>query len=160
MTNQVQVLETKEYLSRFAERLATDSQFMANVLFQYRQQERITDSELANHLGISSMMYIRLAMCKRPLANRLNFSDQVKQIATYVGCDSAQLAQMINQVDALVAISPAVEVESPQESISRPMKANLGWLAAARDRTEIEQDTNVKTDTSEDASASAPEQTP
>jgi transcriptional regulator with XRE-family HTH domain len=160
MTNQALSSETESYLVRFAQRLTTDSQFMASVLNRYREQEGLGELALADLLGISSAMYTRLALCKRPTADRHNFADQVKRIAAYVGCDAAQLAQMINQVDALGAIRPVAAEDSSQESLSQPIAARLGWLAAARDRTEIDQNTNEEMDRSEESDASKPEQAP
>lgn len=158
MTDQAPSSEAENYLVRFAQRLTTNTQFMASVLGQYREQEGLGDLVLADLLGISSEMYTRLAMCKRPSADRLYFAAQVKQIAAYVGCDAIQLAQIINQVDAFGAIRQAAEVESSQGAVSRPIAASLGWLAAARDRAEIDQDTSEIKDTPEDSDTSKSEQ--
>lgn len=125
--------ETDNILSRFAQRLEANPQFMAGVLLRYRNQERLTESELATQLGISATVYIRLAMCKRPLSDRPAFAHQVIAIADYVGCDSAQLAQLLNQVTAVEQLR-SIGDESPYRSEVPLTTRNLGWLAAARDR--------------------------
>lgn len=125
--------ETQEILSRVAQRLEANPQFMADVLVRYRRQEKLTESDLATQLGISAAAYTRLAMCKRPVSDRPGFGHQVRAIAEYVGCDSVQLAQLINQVAAVEQIRTASD-EMPHRSEARSATRNLGWLAAARDR--------------------------
>ena len=69
----------ESYLARYAAYLASDDDFMASILQQYREQESLDESAMADRLGISSEMYVRLAMCQRPVSDAARFAAQARQ---------------------------------------------------------------------------------
>jgi transcriptional regulator with XRE-family HTH domain len=136
-------------LARYAAHLASDDEFMASILRQYREQETLTESAMANRLGISSEMYVRLAMCQRPVSDAARFAEQVRQIAAYVGCDAVQLAQIVRQVEALASIEPNADAQTIDAPTPSARTAGLGLLTAARDRTDGDGVSDLPSDGSE-----------
>ncbi len=121
-------------LAQLAERLSADPAYMASVLATFQIQERLDVAGLAKLLSISMEGLTRLALCKRPLSDRPEFANQVRQVAAFAGVEPATLAQFIRQVEAVeaakgLAAPVAGEAAAP---LAGPMR--LGWLAAARDR--------------------------
>lgn len=129
-------------LEQLAQRLSSDSAYMACVFQTYQTQERLDRAGLATRLGLPQEGLTRLALCKRPSSDQSEFSDQVRQIAAYVGLEPVILAQLIRQVEAvetaktLGKISGTAAVEEAATSTTTSMRP--GWLAAARDRDEAD----------------------
>ncbi|MCC6188199.1 MAG: hypothetical protein IT318_04165 [Anaerolineales bacterium] len=130
-------------LGRLAERLSGDPGFMANVLAAYQAQERLSSSDLADRLGLAPEGLVQLALCKRPQPGGTEFAAQVRQIAAFVGLAPATLAQLIRQVDAMEAAKHPGQSTPAAATHSEPAptvgQARLGWLAAARDRDETDE---------------------
>jgi hypothetical protein len=126
------------YLAGLAHRLEDNPDFMAYVLTAYQAQERLDDSALAEHLGTTLDMLSRLALCRRPEAEAAGFADQVRQIAAYIDADPVALASVVRQVDSLQALAkrPAT-LDSEAPSVLQ-LRSRAGLLAAARDRSETE----------------------
>lgn len=130
-------------LARLAQQLSADPTFMSSLLHKFQVQERLDTDSLAKHLRLSPESLTRLALCKRPQSDQPEFTAQVHQIADYAGLNSATLARLIRQVEAVEAAkelgtgsdTTAAEESAPRQSSQmRP-----GWLAAARDRAEDEE---------------------
>lgn len=139
-------------LSRFAQILANNESFVANILARYQEQEGVTESDIMSQLGLSSDMYVRLAMCKRPSADISDSTEQIRQIASYVNCDVNQLARIIRQIDALASIGDMTK-EHADKSNLRTYSARPGLLAAARDRTGAGDEAPSPTDSRDDSDA-------
>lgn len=134
MTDRAVHPDVDRHLARFARRLRNDTSFMSGVLAVYQMQEHLSDEALAEQLQITPPMLSRLALCRRPQADR--FAEQVRQIAAYIGVNAAALAQMIRQVEALQQLStmpPIADSATEPRAASAPMS---GLLAAARDHEE------------------------
>lgn len=113
-------MNTSEALRIAAIRAADDPNFLGHVLKVYRQHEGLSDDQLAERLGTETLFLPRLYLCKRPASGTLDFADRVSAIADYTLIESATLAAIIRQVDAIESLSA-----SPSSS---------GLLAAARDK--------------------------
>lgn len=140
MTEPTRSSHVGSHLARLASRLSADAQFMANALVTYQSQERLNDQALAERLGLTPAMLARLALCRRPQPAKASFGDQVRQIATYTGVDAGKLANLIHEVDAVQAMNALRTRADDRESDTEPASTALGWLAAARDRTDPDQD--------------------
>jgi hypothetical protein len=127
-------------LAGLAKRLRHDSAFMASVLATYQKQERLSDEALAAQLKSTPEMMVRLALCKRPEATSSRFADQVCQIAAYTNLDAAQLAHIIRQVDSLARLSEQPRAPQSEATRAKTVRFYPGLLAAARDRTEADED--------------------
>lgn len=127
-------------LAGLASRLQNDPAFMASILAVYQKQERLSDEALAAQFKSTPEMMVRLALCKRPETTSSRFADQVRQIATYTNLDAAQLAQMIRQVDSLAKLSEQPKATRPGTTSTKTAQFYPGLLAAARDRTEADED--------------------
>jgi hypothetical protein len=91
-------------------------------------------------------MLVRLALCKRPVAESPQFAEQARQIAAYTHIDAAQLAHIVRQVDSLAKLSERPEAPQPEETNAKTAPFYRGLLAAARDRTEADQEDPAATD--------------
>lgn len=127
-------------LAGLASRLQNDPAFMASILAVYQKQERLSDEALVAQLRSTPEMMVRLALCKRPEATSSRFADQVRQIAAYTNLDAAQLAQMIRQVDSLTRLSEQPRATQSEATGAKTSRFYPGLLAAARDRTEADED--------------------
>lgn len=139
-------------LAGLASRLQNDPAFMASILAAYQKQERLSDETLAAQLKSTPEMMVRLALCKRPESTSSRFADQVRQIAAYTNLDAAQLAQIIRQVDSLAKLSERPKAPQSEATSAKTVRFYPGLLAAARDRTEADED--------DPASATADPETP
>lgn len=127
-------------LAGLAGRLQNNSGFMAQVLAIYKKQEALNDQILADQLNIIPEMLTRLALCRKPDPNSPQFADQIRQIASYTNTETAQIANIIRQVESLQKLSERVELITASETTSSPYPVQKGLLAAARDRIdEIEE---------------------
>jgi hypothetical protein len=128
--------ETTQHLARLAQRLRTDRAYMASLLVTYQEQESLDEIELAARLSMNAAQVPRLALCKRPLPESNEFTEQIKQIASFTGADEFALAQIIQQVTTLEQFDVL-----PDAGIANTEKRSLassGMLAAARDREDSE----------------------
>jgi hypothetical protein len=127
-------------LTRLALRLRDDPTFMSGVLAAYQKQEHLSDKALAQQLHIEPTTLARLALCKCPSSPLPEFANQVRQIATHIGADTAQLALIIRQVEALNELRARPQTSGVLEHEPLPAAFAPGLLAAARDRTGTEED--------------------
>jgi hypothetical protein len=108
---------------------------MSHALATHYRQDELDVVPLAEDLGISPDLLIRLALCRRPEATSEEFANQVREIADYTLTDEAQLAGLLRQVDALEKFA-GLEGSAPDLAFEpRPLPVT-GVLAAARDRGE------------------------
>lgn len=136
MTSEPPSPETKRHLSRLAEKLRTDPAFMASAVRLYQEQERLSDQQLAEHLQMPVANLPRLVLCRRPVSDRPDFSEQIPQIAVYVQAEPAALAGLIRQVEALERLAsrpkPAAGETSGEGHAAPPYAP--GALSAAHGR--------------------------
>lgn len=125
-----------QQLMKFAQRFQDNPNYMAFAVSQYQQQERLSDSQLVEFLGISEEVLSRLLLCKCPSANAADFADQVRKIALYVGIDATKLAYIIRQIDFLKQLSAHSQLEQVRFAKEFPRPAFRGITVAARDRVE------------------------
>jgi hypothetical protein len=109
-------------MGELVKRLGRNPKFMAYVLFQYQDQEGISDENLPAVLGTLPELVSRLALCRKPDADKTSFAERVREIADYTLVDESLLANIIRQVGSIEALS-----KSPEHR----------FLAAARDHGDI-----------------------
>lgn len=136
-------------LKALARKLRGNPRYMAYVLDAYRRQERLSDEELAETLGILPELVVRLETCLRPDVDSPRFAVHVSELADFSLTDEAQLASILRQVDSLEELAElpvaTAEVEAWDDA---SLGLNLsGLLTAARDRED---------DASVDAQTDAP----
>jgi hypothetical protein len=130
-----------------AHRLRGDPEFMAYVLKTYQRQERLSDDALSQYLNTTPATLPRLALCRRPASDSLQFADQIRQIADYTGVDAVQLANMVRQVSSLEKLaSRPTTADSEERASTWQAQLQPGLLAAARDRSDLEEDQTVVPD--------------
>jgi hypothetical protein len=130
-----------------AHRLREDPEFMAYVLTIYQRQEQLSDDALSQHLNTTPATMPRLALCKRPASDSPQFADQIRQIADYTGVNAAQLANMVRQVSSLEKLaSRPTTADSGERASTWQAQLQRGLLAAARDRSDQEEDQPVVSD--------------
>ncbi len=107
-------------LRQAAARARARPEFLGRVLAVYQDIERMTETRLREHLGVTVANWPRLGLCLRPRAEA--FLKDVTQIAEEFGIDRGVLAAVIRRVDA-------VEIIQRREQPGR-----AGTLLAARTR--------------------------
>lgn len=126
-----------DQLRLLASKLQDNHEFIAWVLATYQQKEHIDDNHLIAQLKTTPEMIVRLALCKCPNPNSATFPSQIREIATYTNIDPSDLANIIRQVDTLATFSKILNKDKePTQATSRFAP---GLLAAARDKTEDEE---------------------
>ncbi len=126
-------------LTGLAQRLQTDPRFMAYALAAYQRQEGMADEELAPALGMLPELVMRLALCRRPDPHSPQFAEQVREIADYALADEGRLANLLRQISSLEKLAQRQPTPATaNEEDAAPLTA--GFLAAARDRNETEED--------------------
>lgn len=136
-------------LLNLARELENDPTFMAHVLARYRQFEGLDVDALAEELEIPLFMLARLALCKRPDADSPDFINEINEIADFVLADEMKLVQIIRAVDSLTALDNAAnEIETKESALGNIF--STGILAAARDRSEDEDDGQQEKDDDKD----------
>ena len=113
-------MSTSEALRIAARRAAEDPIFLGHVLKIYREHERLSEDQLARFLGTETLFLPRLYLCKRPDSAKSDFAERVSAIADYALIETATLAGIIRQVDAMESLSAG--------------RQSKGLPAAARDR--------------------------
>lgn len=111
---------TARLTQRAAERAAARPAFMAWILARFREGEGFDEERLAAFLGIERATLDRLALCGRPRPDL--FREDVEDIAERYAIDPMRLANMIRQVESLIAFRQS------------PATAAQGVFAAARSR--------------------------
>lgn len=119
---------TDDLLRRAAERAGEDAFFLASLLLPYARAEGLDDAALAARLGCPSAALPRLLLCRRPRQDPAGFRDDVERIAAAFDLDPGNLAASLRLAEALEALRAA-----------GPAGAE-GWLAAARDREQEEEE--------------------
>ncbi len=114
-------------LERAVSRAAESDYFLAKVFKAYEKLEGISASDLAQHLGSTPDVLIRLALCRRPNPDDPHqFKADIEQIARYFDIDDTKLAALVRYVDTLEGFS-----KSPQLSGAT---SDQGVLLTARDQ--------------------------
>lgn len=134
-------------LVALSRRLKGDPKFMAHVLSVYSEQEGFSEDDLVRELESAPEMVVRLALCKRPDADSLDFADQVEQLSDYTLIDETLLTRIIRQVDSLSALSEYPGANLGEPGAEAVVNLGRGLLAAARDRedgAEIDQQADGK----------------
>jgi hypothetical protein len=106
-------------LQLLGEKLRQNPDFMAFVLGQFCTQEGVPLTELPSVLEIRPEMVTRLALCRKPDPEAVDFAERVREIAYYTLADEAVLANVIRRVSSIQSLRSAKEE---------------AFLAAARDR--------------------------
>jgi hypothetical protein len=99
---------------------------LAGLLAIYQDQEGLNETQLAAFLKGDLNTLSRLALCRRPRTDAVNFRPDVEQIAAYTNVNATQLAKLIR---AATAYEERRRVDG---SITRA-------LLAARDRDEADE---------------------
>lgn len=128
-------LDADKVLVQLARSLRHDPRFMSHALATHYRQDELDVIPLAEDLGISHDLLIRLALCRRPDSTSEEFANQVREIADYTLTDEAQLASLLRQVDTLEKFAQ-LEGSAPDMAFEPRSLPVTGVLAAARDRDE------------------------
>lgn len=113
------------FLLQYAARKAARSRFfLAEYLTEFSSIHKMDEDKLAQFLGCSSGLIPKLALCRRPDPESMNFRSEVEQIAVSFNLQPLRLAQLIREVEALKALA---------EMESKGQEAPDGLLAVARD---------------------------
>jgi hypothetical protein len=113
---------------RAAARASQQSYFLGSALATYATAEGLDDPQLAKRLGCKPGDLPRIRLCRRPDGDTSRFTSDILRIAERFGLDTATLAEILRQVEALDALR---HVDSAARS----------FLAAARDRDEADSPT-------------------
>ena len=113
---------TETVLRKFADRLGSDPTYFAGIIRHYCINENLRDSEIAQLLGITDQMLIRLKLCKTPVPESDDFADRVRAIADFTLADEAVLAAVVRQFYVINRFTAA--------------RVERALPAAARDRDE------------------------
>jgi hypothetical protein len=122
---------------------------MSYALANHYQQDELDVLPMAESLGISTDLLIRLALCRRPDSTSEEFANQVREIADYTLTDEAQLARLLRQVDALEKFAQ-LEGAAPDVAFEPRSLPVTGVLAAARDRGEEDDGDSASTTSEQD----------
>ena len=94
---------TESCIMRAAERARLRPFFMASVLAAYCRMHDLSDDALARLLGCSPDDVVRLALCRRPIAQSPTFLSDIDHLARRFAIPGERLIQIIRDVDALPA---------------------------------------------------------
>ena len=142
-------LESGSAFLQLAKRLRHDPRSMSYALANHYRQDELDAVPLAESLGISTELLIRLALCKRPDPASEEFANQVREIADYTLTDEAQLASLLRQLDALEKFAELEGSALDMAVESHPLPLT-GVLAAARDRGEEDEGDSESTGSDRD----------
>jgi hypothetical protein len=126
---------SRPLLNSLVQRLQTNPAYMASALAGYQKQESISNTVLAQQLGIDENQLPRLALCKRPRQKEGVFQKDVCQIAAYVGANEIMLGQILRQIEVIEAFKESTQTPS-RGGVQK--SSTLVILAAARDQEAVE----------------------
>jgi hypothetical protein len=115
-------------LQRLASLARTRPALLAGPLTLYKEQEGLSDEQLASLLQCDIDALPKLALCERP-RKAPHFRVDVERIATYIHADVTQLARVIRAAEA-------------REALHSRSGANMPSLLAARDQEGDEDNSN------------------
>lgn len=114
-------------MKRAASRAAESDYFLAKVFRAYEKLEKVSASDLAQHLGCPSETLIRAALCRRPDSDDpRRFKADIERIAGHFGIDATKLTALVRYVDAMESFSKSPQLTG---ALSEP-----GVLLTARDQ--------------------------
>ena len=117
--------DSQDLQEHTADRLASDRRFVAWYLRQYCTVEQMTTEGVARFLEMNLSDLSRLALCVAPDSNEPDFSSRIQNIATYVGANASQLAQLVRFIN----------FQSKQSTKVIPLANHFtGMLLAAREK--------------------------
>lgn len=113
----------EQVLAYAAQRAKARPEYFAWLLARYVELERISEEELAQHLGVTTGDLLHLALCLRPRTD--HFADDVRQISRKFNINPPVLATLVRLVDSVevLAVGDAGEAST-----------DAGLLMAARAR--------------------------
>lgn len=106
------------------DRSKNDPSFVGWALRQHAVASRLSDQQVLSWLECSPTNGYRLALCLMPDPSENTFSNSVRKIARFVGCNADRLVQLLREVSAFAALRSGHELAAAGE----------GLLMAARDR--------------------------
>jgi hypothetical protein len=113
-----------------ARKLASNPNYMANVLVLYQEEQGLDEERLARILGTTPEMILRLALCKRPDTSSVDSDDQIRELSDFTLIDEATLAGVLQRVDAFAERDAAVRESIGNKYRKRKPKTLMGALAA------------------------------
>ena len=109
---------------------------MASLLALYREQEELTESQLAAFLKGQVTTLPLLALCRRPRTDPVQFRRDVAQIATYAQVDATQLAHLVQVATAYESGTRS----TPRHRVDLPYSPDdLQRLFTTAQREDVEQ---------------------
>ena len=118
--------ETIDALARAVQKAQNNSFFLANVLNEFQQQNKMDNRSLAELLGCEMQTLSQLALCRCPNLNQPTFVSDIDHLAKRFSVHANQLANMIRQVAALRELRNHLNDTGSKQRM----------LMAARDRDE------------------------
>jgi hypothetical protein len=86
-------------LIRMAQRAEKDVSLLASFISQYRERKGLSWDEVARQLHLDAVQLARLALCHAP--RKSCYSEDISQIAAYVGMDHAALKRFLHPAEEL-----------------------------------------------------------
>lgn len=129
----------EQLMSQLGARVMDDPAFMSSVLKRYLAIEGLDQEALQEELGITSELFNRLSMCKRPQRDSLRFADEIEAISDYTLVDTTALLCIIREVDSFEALR---NVEGSEDYPEKLAAESPVMLAAALDRIEKPKETD------------------
>jgi len=93
--------EITDALARAVQKAQNSSFFLANVLNEFQQQNKLDNRSLAEFLGCEMQALSQLALCRCPNPNQSTFASDIDYLANRFNVQANHLANMIRQVAAL-----------------------------------------------------------
>lgn len=110
-------LSNKKLITRTLERAKTDFLFVAHKLAAYAANHAVDEAAVATFLRCDSDGLVRLALCRAPQGD--GFAVDVRRIAAFAPCDAEALAQLLREVDAVIALRHDSRVTVPMAARDR-----------------------------------------
>lgn len=109
-------------LAELAAKAAGDPFFLGFLLAEYARVERVTDDQLAAHLGCPAGNLSVIRLCRAPRPDPDGFRADVERVADRFGADAGKLAAVIREVEGTIRLRQV-----------GPATAEAGYFLAARD---------------------------
>ena len=116
-------------LQHAARRAVHDCFFFSESLVEFRNVRGMAEDQLAEFLGCSPSVLLKLALCRRPDPESPKFRSDMERIASVFKIRPERLVQLVREVDTMKALT---KVSQAKQGVPE------GLLATARDVDEDE----------------------
>ena len=113
---------------KLAQRASKDTTLMASLIDRFGEKENLRWEEIANRLWIDENSLAKLALCRRPRPS--NYSEDVAQMAGYVGLDQENLTQFISNAE-VANVQPRRKAKPIRRNENKSLFKRFAWVIAA-----------------------------